>query len=153
MTGTRALVLDANILVSAVLGTRVSALLDSYATAVAFFGPDVAYADARRHLPGLLRRRGIDAEDGLGVLTLLEPLVQPVASRDYEPARSEAMARIARRDADDWPVLAVALVLDCPIWTQDQDFFGAGVPTWTTDRVELYLRNSRSSAAEEPDRR
>ena len=22
---------------------------------------------------------------------------------------------------------------------EDRDFFGAGVPTWTTDRVELYL--------------
>ncbi|WP_455227346.1 PIN domain-containing protein [Lautropia mirabilis] len=34
------------------------------------------------------------------------------------------------------------LVLDaCPIWTEDQDFFGTGVPTWTTDRVELYLKN------------
>jgi hypothetical protein len=26
-----------------------------------------------------------------------------------------------------------------PIWTEDTDFFGCGVATWTTDRVELYL--------------
>jgi hypothetical protein len=30
-------------------------------------------------------------------------------------------------------------MLGCPIWTEDNDFFGAGVPTWTTDRVELFL--------------
>lgn len=24
--------------------------------------------------------------------------------------------------------------------TEDQDFFGSGVATWTTDRVELYLK-------------
>jgi hypothetical protein len=28
----------------------------------------------------------------------------------------------------------------CPTWTEDQDFFGSGVATWTTDRIELYLR-------------
>ena len=37
----------------------------------------------------------------------------------------------------DWPIVAVALLLDFPIWTEDQDFFGAGVATWTTDRVEF----------------
>jgi len=47
--------------------------------------------------------------------------------------------RIARRDEDDWPVLAIALALGCAIWTEDADFFGCGVATWTTDRVELYL--------------
>jgi len=29
--------------------------------------------------------------------------------------------------------------LGCPVWTEDADFFGAGVATWTTDRVALYL--------------
>ena len=33
----------------------------------------------------------------------------------------------------------VALALSSPIWTEDNDFFGAGVATWTTDRVELFL--------------
>ena len=41
---------------------------------------------------------------------------------------------------DDWPVAAVALLLGLPIWTEDQDFFGSGIATWTTDRVELFLR-------------
>jgi predicted nucleic acid-binding protein len=47
--------------------------------------------------------------------------------------------RIAVRDINDWPIVAVALMLDCPIWTEDQDFFGTGVATWTSDRVHLYL--------------
>jgi hypothetical protein len=32
-----------------------------------------------------------------------------------------------------------SLPLDCPIWTEDQDFFGSGVATWTTGTVEVYL--------------
>ena len=49
------------------------------------------------------------------------------------------LARISERDADDWPALACALVLRCPVWTEDADFFGTGVATWTTSRVRLYL--------------
>jgi hypothetical protein len=30
-------------------------------------------------------------------------------------------------------------VLDCPVWTEDQDFFGTGVPTWTTTNLESYF--------------
>ena len=47
---------------------------------------------------------------------------------------------MARRDPDDWPILAAALALDCPIWTEDRDFFGVGVATWTSDLVEIYMR-------------
>jgi hypothetical protein len=35
--------------------------------------------------------------------------------------------------------LILVHALDCPVWTEDTDFFGAGVATWTTDRVALYL--------------
>jgi predicted nucleic acid-binding protein len=36
-------------------------------------------------------------------------------------------------------MLALALALKAPIWTEDSDFFGCGVATWTTDRVEELL--------------
>jgi len=58
----------------------------------------------------------------------------------YEQHEQQARQRIALRDPDDWPVVAVALLLDLPIWTEDQDFFGSGTANWTTDRVELYLQ-------------
>jgi PIN domain len=35
-----------------------------------------------------------------------------------------------------------------PLWTEDADFFGAGVATWTTDRVELLLRELQFGPAE-----
>jgi predicted nucleic acid-binding protein len=57
----------------------------------------------------------------------------------YRLHEQEAKNRIAMRDINDWSVVAVALMLDCPIWTEDNDFFGTGVATWTSDRVHLYL--------------
>ncbi len=77
----------------------------------------------------------------LRILDAFEAVVLAVAQDTYEVARLDAEARLAGRDLDDWPILATAMALDCPIWTEDQDFFGTGVPTWTTDRVELYLNN------------
>ncbi len=52
-----------------------------------------------------------------------------------------AARRISRRDPDDCQVVAAALALDCPIRTEDLDFFGCGVATWTTDTVGIFLDN------------
>jgi predicted nucleic acid-binding protein len=72
-------------------------------------------------------------------LDRLESVVRPLDAEVYLSQRTAALQRTASRDADDWPILACALALDCPVWTEDADFFGAGVATWTTDRIALYL--------------
>lgn len=106
-----------------------------------FFVPEVAYDDAERHIPDVLTKFGSSNETGaaLAYLTQLRETVLPVPEEFYVVEKDEALARIEQRDPDDWPILALALVFECPIWTEDNDFFGAGVPTWTTDRVERYL--------------
>ncbi len=145
MVAERRLVVDANILIRAVLGPRARNIIDANAGRTAFFAPDVAYDDVRKYLPELLVKRGFDAEvvsRSLAAVEALEAVVLAVTRETYEVARPEAEARLRRRDLEDWPILATAMVLDCPIWTEDQDFFGVGVPIWTTDRVELYLNNT-----------
>lgn len=137
----KAIVLDANILIRAVLGKRVRELIFENAATVKFFAPDVAYADARKYLPALLEKRGVQSGAALKVLDSLEIIVQSIDLELYAGMQQQALQRIAVRDADDWPVLACAMSLDCPVWTEDADFFGTGVATWTTDRVELYLRS------------
>ena len=71
-----------------------------------------------------------------------------VPASSYEPMRAAALARIGPRDPDDWPILACAMLLNCPIWTEDRDFFGTGVATWTTALVELYFTNPDPGTAE-----
>lgn len=133
------LVLDANILIRAVLGSRVLSLLCKYADQVEFLAPDSAFQEAREHLPEILEQRNVPLAPALALLDLVAALVQTVEIEAYSRFESVARQRIDRRDEDDWPILASALALDCPIWTEDTDFFGCGVATWTTDRVELYL--------------
>ena len=133
----QALVLDANILVRAVLGQRVFKLLNQYHVTTAFFAPDEAFADAGKYLPPIFEARGLDWGVGATVLDGLPALVQRIEFDAYCEFEDKAKKRI--RDIRDWPVLASALALDCPIWTEDQDFFGSGVATWTTNTVPMYL--------------
>jgi predicted nucleic acid-binding protein len=141
VSATKRLVLDANILLRAVFGIRVRALLEAYEDSVSFFSPDICFEDARKYIPKLAAQRNFDACEGLLLLDHLARIVEVVDCSLYEEYETLARERIASRDEEDWPVVAAALLLDCPIWTEDQDFFGTGVATWTTNRIELYLRD------------
>ncbi len=65
--------------------------------------------------------------------------VEELEISDYVEYEKSARARMRSRDETDWPIVASALLLDCPIWTEDRDFFGCGVATWMTETVEIYL--------------
>ena len=121
------ILLDANILIRAVLGRRrVRYLLDEYSSrGVRFFAPEVAFQDAEKYLPPLLEKRGKPASDVLPALHYLRQIIE-IADRDlYAAFEHDARERLRGRDEHDWPVLASALALSCPIWSEDADFFGA----------------------------
>jgi predicted nucleic acid-binding protein len=146
----RTIVLDANVLMRAVLGRRVDRLLESFAPQVTFLAPEVAFDDVRDHLASVLTKRGaLEAlPPALEKLTKLRMAVQFVDQAEYESMKPAALARIGPRDPDDWHILACALALNCPIWTEDKDFFGTGVATWTTALVELYFTDPDPGSAE-----
>lgn len=135
----KVIVLDANIIIRAVLGNKVRTLITDHIEKVDFFTPDVCIADAQKYLPLLFEKRSIPADPTLILLNNLKPLLHIVDELIYEREKEEAQLRIKNRDIRDWPIVATALILNCPIWTEDQDFFGTGVPTWTTDRVHLFF--------------
>ncbi len=136
----KVIVLDANILIRAILGRRVRQLLEAYAVkGVCFFAADIAFEDAGKYLPSLLRKRGRPDVDVPASLDYLRQLIEPVEREIYATFEEEARKRLHGRDENDWPVLAAALGLECAIWTEDTDFFGTGIAVWTTDRVEIFL--------------
>jgi hypothetical protein len=57
---------------------------------------------------------------------------------DIRHLEASARKRLRGQDEDDWPYLALALLLHCPIWTEDTDFFGVGVATWSSRRIEEF---------------
>jgi predicted nucleic acid-binding protein len=139
MSTNKSIVIDANILIRAVLGKKVRDTIQNFAPTTQFFTPDLCYDDAVKYLPMLFAKRNLPSEDALDVLASLTCLIQIVDNSLYSLYEAEAKQRIAVRDINDWSIVAVALMLDCPIWTEDKDFFGTGVATWTSDRIHLYL--------------
>jgi len=63
--------------------------------------------------------------------------VEVVPARDYEHGRRAADQRLRQGGKSDWPALAAALTLDAAIWSDDVDFFGVGVPVWSTANVRF----------------
>jgi len=127
-------------LMRALLGEQIPKLLDAYEEVAMFYCPDICFDDARFYLSNVLKEKGRDPELAASAINQMTKIVQPVERALYSRHEPLARQRVEMRDADDWAVAAVALLLDLPIWTEDKDFFGSGIATWTTERVELYLR-------------
>ena len=73
------IVLDANILIRAILGRRVRQLVETYAAlGVRFFAPDVAFDDAEKYLPPLLKKRGKSDAELSASLEYLRHFIAPV---------------------------------------------------------------------------
>ncbi len=147
------IVLDANILIRAVLGTRTLDLIERYAGCISLAAPALAFVEAEKYIPGIYAQRSpteplfqFRMGNARTVLSRLRDWVEILPEDQLLIFKDAANVRLRRRDPDDWQILAASLFLDCPIWTEDRDFFGTGVATWTTDRVEIYLQ---SQAAKE----
>ncbi len=83
------IVLDANILIRAVLGRRVWQLIDPYAgQGVRFFALDVAFDDAEKYLPSLLKKRGKPHADFSASLEYLRNIIETVTEEEASLLKS-----------------------------------------------------------------
>lgn len=135
------LVLDANIIIRAVLGNKVRNYLIYNNEHVDFFTPDVCIEDAEKYLPIIFEKRNLPTAMSLEVLSQIKNFLRIIDYDIYQDRMIEAQQRMNKKDLDDWPVVATALSFNCPIWTEDRDFFGVGLPTWTTDRIHIFFKN------------
>ncbi len=93
-----------------------------------------------RHIPRLASKRDLDP-----ALLFAALQVMPIdwrAAGEYEDHREEAEKRIADRDPDDWPTVALALKLGLPVWTQDKDHTDARILVFTTGDLLDALRDA-----------
>jgi predicted nucleic acid-binding protein len=142
MSSPKKLVLDANILIRAIFGKKVFGLLGKYEDNVEFYTPDYCVQEALAKIPEIAaKRQEIPELAELFLVLVIRSVVLVVDRSLYEEFEERALARISSRDPDDWPVVATSLLIDAPIWTEDQDFFGSGIATWTSNKVELFLRD------------
>lgn len=102
-----------------------------------------------RRIGAFVRRRQLRVELGEQIAAAcLDAVNANLAVLDaaiYSAAEDEARARCLR-DPGDWPVVASALVLSADVWTNDNDFLGTGVATWTTETLERWLERHPSAS-------
>jgi len=96
--------------------------------------------EVAEHVPPLAQRQGLDAPLLLAALSVMPVAWQ--APEVYEPKRAEAERRMASRDPDDWPTVALALARSLPIWSQDKDMEAAGVSVYTTGELLDTIREA-----------
>jgi hypothetical protein len=91
-------------------------------------------------LPELARKRKLDLGLLLGVFQSLP--IQWMVGGSYGRFEEEARRRMAERDEEDWPTMALALTLagrhDVAVWSQDKDFSVSSLEVVTTgDLLDL----------------
>ncbi|MDV3002579.1 MAG: hypothetical protein N5P05_004234 (plasmid) [Chroococcopsis gigantea SAG 12.99] len=136
------IVLDANILIRAVLGIRTFSLIAEQKDKVLFCTPGVCYREVAFHLPTIAQKRNISfamEQKALNTLNELKQLIAEIGEDVYGSFKQRALNRIGDRDEKDWAIVALAIALDSPIWTEDQDFFGTGIATWRTKNIEIFF--------------
>ncbi len=130
-----ALVIDAAILVSALLGRQTGALTEAI-RACRLVTTDRAVTEVSRRI-----ELGLKRPELLPILSdiLSEIAVVPLATLGDDVRRAEIVLRdgVPSRTGStrDAHVLALSWAVDGDIWTHDRDFAGAGVATWSTSNL------------------
>lgn len=137
-------VLDAAILVSAVLGRSAGAIMLAQQAAVLVTTDRVLHETRRRIALGLKRPELLALVDDLAAAIRVVPVdaLEPLRVR-CEATLGDAVASRdgAIRDAH---VLALARGVEGDIWTTDRDFAGTGVATWSTPNLMRALVDAAS---------
>lgn len=136
------LVVDANPVLSAVLGGAAREVffhlgIEEFAIALPTLREVETYIPRLAAKPKVAQA-GVTEELLFAALTLLPLTVYP--RRFYRAALKEAQRRIGSRDPKDVDVLALALKLGAPIWSNDEDFADVGVPRYTTAELLRWLK-------------
>jgi predicted nucleic acid-binding protein len=122
-------VADANVLLSAVIGGR-AALALRHDKVEQVLTPATAYDEVFDYLPSLAKKKRLELDTLLLAYAALP--VSVVERSEYRQKLPTARRRIGKRDPDDVDVLALALTLNLPVWSNDNDFEDSGVEWYTT---------------------
>ena len=126
---------DANVLLSAVLGGRAKVVL-SHPKIEGIFTTEVTLSEVEEYVILLARKRRLSLDTLLLAVAALPVAV--VERETYARAIVQARRLIGQRDPDDIEILALALHLKIPLWSNDNDFRDTGVEWYTT--AELLRR-------------
>lgn len=129
-------VVDANILISALLGGKSHRIL--FDSRFHFITTERTTWEVKRYIPFLAKKLGLTE---LEILLAFESLpITAYQSRYYAEQLPKARTLIASRDAKDVDILALTLAIGAPLWSQDRDFEHIEEIIWmTTEEMMEWL--------------
>ena len=131
------LFVDANILVRFTVGRAPEQADDLRARGVQLATTDAQAHEAERVLQHVF---GLTADHAAEEMRDTLAGMQLYRAPTYRGQEAAARARIHYKNTKDWPILAAAISHKAAIWTDDRDFFGTGVATWTTRNIKFWER-------------
>jgi predicted nucleic acid-binding protein len=129
------LVIDANPIVSALIGGKAGRIIER--ELFRLHSTLQTVVEIERNLPYISEKFKIPyslLQSSLAVIPIKLHRLE-----DYVDSMEGAAKKIAPRDPKDVDILALAMALRCPIWTNDKDFDVSGVETMTTAEVLTFL--------------
>ena len=135
------LVLDSNIIFSALIKksiTRNIILSDAFD----LNAPEYIFSEITKHKELLLRKSKLEKRDFDALLLLLQKHVHLISNEKYDEKTTIAEDILKEIDITDSPFLALALALNCSIWSNDghfkhQDQVGVYTTKELTNTIDL----------------
>jgi predicted nucleic acid-binding protein len=122
---------DANVLLSAVTGrAALKVFTQSHLEVVS---TSLNIQEVREYIPLMAEKYGMAVELMESQFQLLA--LKEYSLKDYQGSLGMARRKIGKRDPDDVDLLALALELGIPIWSNDGDFEGTGIEWYTTAQL------------------
>lgn len=120
---------DANVLLSALIGGQAMRVL-RHPDVEEILTTEATLAEVQEYAGQLAQKRRLDVDVVLLAAATLP--VTMVPRTVYASSLAEGRKRIGRRDPDDVELLALAIHLKLPVWSNDSDFEKTGVVWYTT---------------------
>lgn len=127
------IVLDANIMVTAIIGVFAQQRLRELLSRAA----PLAVPALQLEEAGFVLTEKLAFPSAIDRVKELASHIRILDPANYAAREADARARLHERAQSDWPVLAAALTFDAAIWSNDRDFFGVGVPVWSTRNIAM----------------
>jgi predicted nucleic acid-binding protein len=123
------IIIDANILISAAVGQTGKVLQEALDRQIRLATTDAQLEEAL----SILEVKSFASSNDIA--RFKQKMLDNIALlriADLLPFKILALERLHDRAEPDWPLLASAIMYKAAIWSHDRDFFGVGVPIWST---------------------
>lgn len=144
------LVVDANIILSAVLGFRARPLLERVGARRALVISSGASLEVRHVLSRIEPDTPVLIEIASEILDAIEVVEEPRYNDGLGAAAQSLQRAVASRNGSisDAHILALAWVYDADIWSHDRDFAGTGWPSWSSANLAAALADEAGAEAQ-----